>query len=351
MYNIAIVPNEDYLLENKVFIDNEESTGTFQFAHHFKMHLEESKYKVRTIDLFHNINEVDYVVFFKLDFFYLNKCLSNQTKTRLIYFAWEPEIISKENSKKSLFRLLDYFDYIYTWHSDLQYTDSRFKKLVYAQKLDYNLSKISQVEFSKKIILSQISSNKTSIHKDELYSLRAKINRRACDYFGSSFRYYGFGWKSEPCYGGEVQNKIQIFKNSRFAVCIENSSYRGYITEKIWDIFKSNIVPICYGNFSFDASIPSNCYIDMSLFSNLNDLFKYIESMSLDDYNLILDNINTFINSRQSDVFRIEYFMKQFENDMSLLGATFRKSWFVVKIVQFRSIIRIVKKLIRSIIT
>ena len=56
-----------------------------------------------------------------------------------------------------------------------------------------------------------------------------------------------------------VGNKIEWLRNYRFHICFENSSYKGYLTEKLFDAFVAGCIPIYWGDTSLygDGVLPS----------------------------------------------------------------------------------------------
>ncbi|RDU64914.1 alpha-1,3-fucosyltransferase, partial [Helicobacter didelphidarum] len=58
----------------------------------------------------------------------------------------------------------------------------------------------------------------------------------------------GGRWKNNVGY--KVDNKIEWLKDYKFNICFENSSYPGYLTEKLFDAFEANCIPIYWGDTS-----------------------------------------------------------------------------------------------------
>ncbi|WP_233714264.1 glycosyltransferase family 10 domain-containing protein [Helicobacter trogontum] len=58
----------------------------------------------------------------------------------------------------------------------------------------------------------------------------------------------GGRWKNNI--GGNIDNKIEWLKSYKFNLCFENSSYPGYLTEKLFDAFLAGCVPIYWGDTS-----------------------------------------------------------------------------------------------------
>ena len=58
----------------------------------------------------------------------------------------------------------------------------------------------------------------------------------------------GGRWKNNI--GGNIDNKVEWLKSYKFNLCFENSSYPGYLTEKLFDAFMAGCVPIYWGDTS-----------------------------------------------------------------------------------------------------
>nr|WP_272916661.1 glycosyltransferase family 10 [Helicobacter saguini] len=58
------------------------------------------------------------------------------------------------------------------------------------------------------------------------------------------------GGKHANNIGFAIKNKIEWLKDYKFNLCFENSSYPGYLTEKLFDAFAAGCVPIYWGDTS-----------------------------------------------------------------------------------------------------
>lgn len=90
----------------------------------------------------------------------------------------------------------------------------------------------------------------------------------AIDHFGTSGQLdlYGRGWNTNfGCphpYRGECADKLATISNYKFALCFENGSYPGYITEKIIDCFVAGVIPVYRGAPDTERWIPNNLALD-----------------------------------------------------------------------------------------
>ena len=131
----------------------------------------------------------------------------------------------------------------------------------------------------------------------------------AIKYFAQNedFQLFGKGWDSNLKYDSFLSkiifknkptvliSKITEINNSKFTFCFENTSYPGYITEKIFDIFLADSVPIWKGTKDIYVYIPSNCIIDCDKFNNFNDLYNHIKNIDENEWNNYRNNIKLFL--------------------------------------------------------
>lgn len=58
----------------------------------------------------------------------------------------------------------------------------------------------------------------------------------------------GGGWRNNI--GRSIENKNEWLKDYKFHICFENSSYPGYLTEKLFDAYNTGTIPIYWGDTS-----------------------------------------------------------------------------------------------------
>jgi hypothetical protein len=80
--------------------------------------------------------------------------------------------------------------------------------------------------------------------------------------------------------GGPVEDKHAFLKQHRFNIAFENSAYKGYTTEKIYDAFIAGCIPVYWGDPSVER------YFNPKRFINYND---YKTQQELVDYLIYLD--------------------------------------------------------------
>ena len=107
----------------------------------------------------------------------------------------------------------------------------------------------------------------------------------------------------EPC-----DYKIKIMSNYKFAICFENVSYPGYVTEKIIDCFVAGVIPIYLGAPDVQDLIPKGAFIDMRRFDSWGSLNDYLDALKEEDALKMLSTGREFLNSREGKLHSFEGF-------------------------------------------
>lgn len=227
------------------------------------------------------------------------------------------------------------FKKVFTWNDDLVGRNDRYVKINYS--FPSELFKRSDIPNKSKLCVL-IVSNKRSRRPNELYSCRRDLIRWFENNASDDFDLYGRGWEEFvssfkmvnrvkkrfsllskclnaaffepfPSYGGAVDNKLEVQSRYRFSVSFENfRNEPGYITEKIFDSFFSNCVPIYLGAKNILDHIPAECFIDMRKFKSFEVLYKYISEMPEKEYLRYLYAIQDFLENDGKLKFSTEAF-------------------------------------------
>lgn len=119
-----------------------------------------------------------------------------------------------------------------------------------------------------------------------------------------------FGHKPFPSYRGEVRDKAEVLRRSKFSYCYENSrDLSNYITEKILDSLVNGCVPVYWGADNVLDYIPEDCFIDRRKFKDTSSVHEFLLSISAEDYAKYQLNIARFLNSEIAKKFSSEYFV------------------------------------------
>ena len=83
--------------------------------------------------------------------------------------------------------------------------------------------------------------------------------------------------------GGQVKDKQAFLKEYKFTLAIENSSQPGYVTEKIFDPFRAQSLPIYWGSPSISSNYRSNSFVNLMDFSSIEEAVEEIIRLDKDD--------------------------------------------------------------------
>jgi len=242
---------------------------------------------------------------------------------------WESEVILKRNWDKNNYV---FFKNIFTWN-DALVNDNFFVKINFPHHL------IQEKKEVKTLFCCLIAGNKISNHPNELYSRRKEVINWFKKVKPNSLDLYGPNWNRivtnnkylnkillrlnikirNKIYKGLIQKKSKHLSKYKFAICFENAkNYPGYITEKIFDCFCSNVVPVYLGPPNILTYIPESCFIDFNKFNSVESLYEYLQNMTDEDYNEYLKNIDLFFNSESIKQFSIENFISTIIKNIKL---------------------------------
>jgi alpha(1,3/1,4) fucosyltransferase len=83
--------------------------------------------------------------------------------------------------------------------------------------------------------------------------------------------------------GHKIKDKIEFQKIYKFCIAYENCSSSGYITEKIFDAYASNCIPIYYGTETVTQDFNPETFINGHDFDNEEDLINYVIKVDTDE--------------------------------------------------------------------
>ena len=83
--------------------------------------------------------------------------------------------------------------------------------------------------------------------------------------------------------GGPVADKIEFSKGYKFSIAFENSSSRGYTTEKIMESFAAQTVPIYWGNPDLAKEFNPDSFINCHDFPDFDSVIEHIRKVDSDD--------------------------------------------------------------------
>ena len=216
-----------------------------------------------------------------------------------ILICWEPPSVIPNMYNKNVLKM---FDAVLTWNPALV-DNKRIFRFYYPV---LTTMAPQTVPFEMKKLLTQVSCNKKSSHRHELYSQRKAV----IDFFETQktndFQFFGRGWENlgYQNYGGTVDDKRKTLQNFRFSVCFENISHiRGYVTEKIFDCFEAGCIPIYRGASDITRYVPQNCFLSWGQFGSIRKMYRYLKQMPEAKYKRYITNILSFLSSKRAQRF------------------------------------------------
>ena len=231
------------------------------------------------------------------------------------------------------FKLIERCSSIFTWQ-DSWIDGIKFFPIYFAQKLRPPFMK----SWASRKFACMVSSNKSSSHRNELYSRRLAVINWYDRYQPDLFDLFGMGWEIPApsnllmrmarrlpvlrsqlapklkVYRGTLQQKQETLSNYRFCFCYENfNAPDGWITEKIFDAMFAGCVPVYWGPNNIEAHIPPDCYIDASKFVSNQALHAYLASLDDIQCDRITRAIHSYLSGEKVKEFSIEAFVATIE--------------------------------------
>lgn len=180
------------------------------------------------------------------------------------------------------------------------------------------LSRVPQAQ--KPSIRRQLVALRDPALARELYTERL----RAIRHFSSreDFALYGRHWRDVGAfrarvddvvlrrYRGIAEDKLAVMSNYRFALCFENASFPGYITEKIFDAFFAGCIPVYLGAPDVERYIPRDAFVDVREFRTHEELEHHLRGVGEAEARHHLEAARTFLASPAFDAFFHEHAMR-----------------------------------------
>ncbi len=251
-------------------------------------------------DHFIDSSALEKIIFF--DILEDNK-LQKIPKEKFVCFKWEAIKKPPETYR--------YYSSVYTFDDDLVDNIKYFK--FYYPCLQPMLKEIPS--FEEKNFCAIVVGNWIP-ERLKVISFFENRSKRDLDIFGVCPQ-YDEKWVNNGMYKGKIPGgvssleKLDVIKGYKYSICFENvHNIPGYVSEKIFDCFAAGTVPVYWGPSNIEKYIPSNCYIDYRKFTNLDELYQYLNTISKKEYEEYIQNIATFLNSEEAYLFSLENFQK-----------------------------------------
>jgi alpha(1,3/1,4) fucosyltransferase len=201
--------------------------------------------KLKFVDHYQNfVPETDRIYTFLQRYFPVE--LSDQHPDFIIYSSWGtehlnyncPKIFYTGENHRPNFFLCDY-----ALGFDLLERENYLRVPLYSILWYYDFTKLLFPAFNELIVANPKSKFCCFISSNLAAKTRNDFFLKLSDYIQVDA-----GGKVFNNVGGLVPNKIDFMRPYKFCLAYENSSYPGYVTEKLMDCFIANCIPIYWGS-------------------------------------------------------------------------------------------------------
>lgn len=314
--NIAFLPSSKEYLNNRILTKTDRDNCNEPFIK-LKSLGETQGINLNTYDVFEKDETIDILIIsrYEVNILKIFQILRKNKSIQIILLITEELSVAPLGSKA--LTNISLFDKILTWRPK----DLDSKKYVHYFYPNPHRVYNSRKSFEKKKFLTIINSFKVNTFNmsNNLYKFRIEMINFFSD--NSSIDLYGIGWNNSRSlspnvkYHGQVNDKIKIFNQYKFALIIENSlDERGAVSEKIFDAFSAGCVPIYFGAPDISLYIPEKTFINYRHFKNNYLLLNFLEGISIYQYSDYQSEIKKFMNSASYKEFTSEAFANKIIN-------------------------------------
>jgi|TARA_B110000483_G_scaffold236930_1_gene310872 hypothetical protein len=367
--NIEIYSTYDFNkgLDEQAIKNDIEKSNSFNFFDHDnlflrKLHLllYDNKIEIKHLQNYTDKNEVDIFYFIGFTKYHPNIISLLPPKKIKILQINEPPAVNSVMHEKKTFKK---FDYIFTSNRNIV-DDKKFFFINGHTNISKNNKRIKNNKFffSSFLVANRPSYHPTSNHEKKIEIIQWFENNQPLNFhlYGSDWDKYkiiGNGWFPKilkkikghrilhivnriinkiyrlpvlkkyfylnlKVYKGFVDNKIDTISKYKFDFCIENSSYPGFITTRIFHCFLANTVPVYLGPKDIEKFIPGNCIVNLNNFNSISELYDFLKNINDKEYEIYLRNISNFLNSKNFEDFCLEYDVNKLCNKFKSFALT-----------------------------
>lgn len=107
-----------------------------------------------------------------------------------------------------------------------------------------------------------------------------------------------------------VRDKIRFLSNYKYTICFENSSYPGYVSEKILDAYIAGSIPIYWGSPTVAVDFNTKAFINCHDYDSFDEVVEFIKYLDTDDIHYRAISVASLLD----DAFIVETTRKRFLN-------------------------------------
>lgn len=98
-------------------------------------------------------------------------------------------------------------------------------------------------------------------------------------------------------YRGRAHDKVDTLARYRFGLCIENTRFPGYISEKLFDALYAGTIPVYLGAPDVADYVPEDAYVAVDRFEDLESLRAFLAAMEVREAERLLSAGQAFLGS------------------------------------------------------
>ena len=102
----------------------------------------------------------------------------------------------------------------------------------------------------------------------------------------SKYKKVHSGGKLLNNFGDTVKDKLEFISDFKFTFAFENSSYPGYVTEKIYDSMFVNSIPIYWGSPLINIDFNTKSFVNHHDYNNDEEVIQRIIELDQDKYKM-----------------------------------------------------------------
>ena len=160
---------------------------------------------------------------------------------------------------------------------------------------------------------SFIAANGASVERNEAFHLLSQYKR--VDAAGPLFNNVGY---ILPRGTNAQVHKINFMEESRFNLCYENSSYPGYVTEKLFHALYAGVIPNYWGSPTVELDFNPDAFISRHNFSTFEEMLDKVKEID-DNPNLYKDMVHQPIFSKRGlEAMDLDRFLDWFDRHVYL---------------------------------
>ena len=320
---ISYVPYIGTRLKSEVFTDRYINNWTYKL----KEKTQKAGIMLETNDVM-NVKDADAVIFFD-NMYYKNLPLMwdlyyHKKLHRTVYIDYEPPTgHCRNHSDKGIKNLTEIFKTVITYNDSLVTHNNIVKGCIgdnWGDTITYKKN------FKERKFIAMITNNtdingiisilnyynssdyfdsrKIKPHKKQIYSKREEAAKYFMNKCPNDFDLYGAKWPSNYNLVTKKhlprEEKTRTISQYKYILSYDSIiNQRGYISEKIFDIFKAKAIPIYWGADNVTDYIPKDCFIDKRDFETYDDLYNYLTNMTEKEYNKRIAAIEGYLESEQ----------------------------------------------------